>query len=116
MSINSGAFLYNLHSINRQVSVKKPYKSTERQQENNHHSFKVLMSRPILMPLGIGLTLLAIQQLSGIDTIIFFTVEIFRSSGIMVLTNQNFDKLVIFNRKFNRWKPCNNNCGCGAIS
>lgn len=39
------------------------------------------MSRPILMPLAIGLTLLAIQQLSGIDSIIFFTVEIFRSSG-----------------------------------
>ncbi|XP_037033651.1 facilitated trehalose transporter Tret1-like [Bradysia coprophila] len=47
----------------------------------NHHSSKTLMSRPILMPLAIGLTLLAIQQLSGIDSIIFFTVEIFRSSG-----------------------------------
>ncbi|KAJ6645579.1 Facilitated trehalose transporter Tret1, partial [Pseudolycoriella hygida] len=50
-------------------------------QEDNPHSLKTLMSRPILMPLAIGLTLLAIQQLSGIDSIIFFTVEIFRASG-----------------------------------
>jgi facilitated trehalose transporter len=39
------------------------------------------MRREILLPLGIGLTLLTIQQLSGIDAVIFFTVEIFRASG-----------------------------------
>lgn len=38
-------------------------------------------SRPILLPLSIGLTLLVLQQVSGIDAIIFFTVEIFRASG-----------------------------------
>lgn len=44
-------------------------------------SFKVLFSRECLMPLGIGLGLLVIQQLSGIDAVIFFTVEIFRTAG-----------------------------------
>ena len=39
------------------------------------------LTRPILMPLCIGLTLLVIQQVSGIDAVIFFTVDIFRSSG-----------------------------------
>lgn len=46
--------------------------------ENNKSIFK---TRAVLMPLGIGLAILAIQQLSGIDAIIFFTVEIFRSAG-----------------------------------
>lgn len=49
--------------------------------EVNPHSMRVLMSRPILKPLGIGLTLLLIQQFSGIDSVIFFTVDIFRASG-----------------------------------
>lgn len=35
----------------------------------------------MLLPLAIGLALLSIQQLSGIDAVIFFTVEIFRSAG-----------------------------------
>lgn len=47
----------------------------------NAMSRKVLFSRPVLLPLAIGLTLLIIQQVSGIDAIIFFTVEIFRASG-----------------------------------
>lgn len=42
---------------------------------------KVLFTRPILLPLTIGLTLLVLQQISGIDAIIFFTVEIFTASG-----------------------------------
>lgn len=45
-------------------------------------SKKVLFTRPVLLPLSIGLVLLTIQQVSGIDAIIFFTVEIFRASGI----------------------------------
>lgn len=39
------------------------------------------MGGRVLRPLGIGLTLLLIQQLSGIDSVIFFTVDIFRASG-----------------------------------
>lgn len=41
----------------------------------------VIFTRPIMMPLTIGLMLLVLQQISGIDAIIFFTVEIFRESG-----------------------------------
>lgn len=44
-------------------------------------SWRVLLTRPILMPMLIGLTLLLIQQVSGIDAVIFFTVNIFKSSG-----------------------------------
>lgn len=51
---------------------------------HNNHSIQVLLSRPILMPLAIGLTLLVIQQVSGIDAVIFFTVDIFRSSGMVL--------------------------------
>lgn len=66
---------------NFSVSGKPPLETAKTQLDDNAHSWKTLMSRPILMPLTIGLTLLAIQQLSGIDSIIFFTVEIFRASG-----------------------------------
>lgn len=41
----------------------------------------IYLTRPIVMPLIIGLSLLVLQQISGIDAIIFFTVEIFRESG-----------------------------------
>lgn len=56
-------------------------KITKDENTPSPYSMKVLLSRPILMPLLIGLTLLVIQQISGIDAIIFFTVEIFRASG-----------------------------------
>lgn len=42
---------------------------------------EVIFTRPLFMPLAIGLTLLVLQQVSGIDAIVFFTVEIFRESG-----------------------------------
>lgn len=42
----------------------------------------IFFTRPVLMPLVVGLSLLVLQQISGIDAIIFFTVEIFHASGI----------------------------------
>lgn len=53
----------------------------QQQQQKEEETWRVLLTRPILMPMLIGLTLLLIQQLSGIDAVIFFTVNIFRSSG-----------------------------------
>lgn len=50
----------------------KKYKSFE---------LKAFTRRTVLIPLGIGLVLLMAQQLSGIDSVIFFTVEIFKTSG-----------------------------------
>jgi facilitated trehalose transporter len=44
-------------------------------------SKKIFFSRAIMLPLGIGVALLTFQQFSGIDAIIFFTVEIFRNAG-----------------------------------
>lgn len=62
--------------------------------EENAPRKSIYFTRPIIMPLIIGLTLLVLQQISGIDSIIFFTVEIFRASG-------KFDDLIklIFNNK-----------------
>lgn len=54
--------------------------------DSNAMSSKVLFTRPVLLPLSIGLVLLIIQQVSGIDAIIFFTVEIFRASGINIIS------------------------------
>lgn len=45
----------------------------------------VLLSRRVCQPLLICMILLGIQQLSGIDTIVFYTVEIFRSAGNFVI-------------------------------
>lgn len=64
-----------------------PVNGNDNQKTINPHSRKVLFTRPILLPLGIGLALMVLQQISGIDAIIFFTVEIFRASG-------NIDSLV----------------------
>lgn len=44
-------------------------------------SYKALFSRACLLPLGIGMGLLVIQQISGIDAVIFFTVQIFQDAG-----------------------------------
>uniref|UniRef100_A0A182WEI2 Major facilitator superfamily (MFS) profile domain-containing protein n=1 Tax=Anopheles minimus TaxID=112268 RepID=A0A182WEI2_9DIPT len=44
-------------------------------------SKEALLRREIMIPLGIGLVLLSIQQLSGIDAVVFFTVEIFHAAG-----------------------------------
>ncbi|XP_055320158.1 facilitated trehalose transporter Tret1-like [Sitodiplosis mosellana] len=49
--------------------------------DDNKSKKSIYLTRPIVMPLIIGLSLLVLQQISGIDAIIFFTVEIFRESG-----------------------------------
>ncbi|EDS41795.1 sugar transporter [Culex quinquefasciatus] len=51
------------------------------EKQESPFSKSALFRREVLLPLGIGLALLSIQQLSGIDAVIFFTVEIFRSAG-----------------------------------
>lgn len=64
-------------------------------------------TRPVLMPLGIGLALLVLQQISGIDAIIFFTVEIFHSSGTHMRKRVENG---LFKRKraqWSRWVPFN---------
>lgn len=64
-------------SNNLNMSQKLKSEKAHPQTPTKHRFF----SRPILLPLSIGLTLLVLQQVSGIDAIIFFTVEIFRASG-----------------------------------
>uniref|UniRef100_A0A1B0CJD4 Facilitated trehalose transporter Tret1 n=2 Tax=Lutzomyia longipalpis TaxID=7200 RepID=A0A1B0CJD4_LUTLO len=67
-----------------QVNQVKLYKS---------YSFRALCRRTVLLPLAVGLTLLMIQQLSGIDAVIFFTVEIFRSAGSSI--NGNIATIIV---------------------
>lgn len=67
------------------ISAENQDNKTIQIEENNNEivrSKTSFFTRPVLMPLGIGLTLLVLQQISGIDAIIFFTVEIFHASGI----------------------------------
>lgn len=59
----------------RETDSPKKYKSFE---------LRAFRRRTILLPLGIGLVLLMVQQLSGIDSVIFFTVEIFKAAGSSV--------------------------------
>lgn len=62
--------------INVGMEMKQMSKTDDKQPNKS-----IYFTRPILMPLIIGLSLLVLQQISGIDAIIFFTVEIFRASG-----------------------------------
>ena len=41
-----------------------------------------ILRRPVLIPFGLSVALLVFQQVSGIDTVIFYTVEIFASANI----------------------------------
>lgn len=58
---------------------------------------KVLFSSAVRKPLVIGFALLFFQQFSGIDAVIFFTVEIFQKAGnsrvapFYVLSTSSFD-------------------------
>lgn len=73
-----------LEKCGRNTNTEKgesPQTAVDNSSDDESQSWKVLFSRPILMPMLIGLTLLLIQQVSGIDAVIFFTVDIFRSSG-----------------------------------
>lgn len=66
-----------------QTVEKQTIESTPTSNTNNSPQMTLTsyFTRPIIMPLSIGLTLLVLQQISGIDAIIFFTVEIFRAAG-----------------------------------
>lgn len=52
----------------------------------NLFSRKVMFSPVVLKPMIIGFALLLFQQYSGIDAVIFFTVEIFRKAGQLLIT------------------------------
>uniref|UniRef100_A0A1B0D0W2 Facilitated trehalose transporter Tret1 n=1 Tax=Phlebotomus papatasi TaxID=29031 RepID=A0A1B0D0W2_PHLPP len=67
-----------------QANQVKAYKS---------YSIRALCRRTVLLPLAVGLVLLVIQQLSGIDAVIFFTVEIFRSAGSSI--NGNIATIIV---------------------
>ncbi|XP_052133204.1 facilitated trehalose transporter Tret1-2 homolog [Frankliniella occidentalis] len=56
-------------------------------------SLKSFLRRPVLYPFGLCLALLGFQQVSGIDTVIFYTIEIFMAAGGSI--NEYFATILI---------------------
>nr|CAD7412453.1 unnamed protein product [Timema poppensis] len=54
---------------------------SEKTPDEDSYSLKELLRRPVLVPFVLSFTLLIFQQVSGIDSIIFYTVTIFKASG-----------------------------------
>lgn len=48
------------------------------------YSAEALLRRPVLIPFGLVVGVLVFQQVSGIDTVLFYTVSIFEASGSFV--------------------------------
>lgn len=48
---------------------------------NGPYSKKELLRKPVLVPFGVVVGVLVFQQVSGIDSIVFYTVSIFQASG-----------------------------------
>ncbi|XP_054258056.1 facilitated trehalose transporter Tret1-2 homolog isoform X2 [Macrosteles quadrilineatus] len=48
------------------------------------YSAEALLRRPVIIPFGLVTGVLIFQQVSGIDTVLFYTVEIFNASGSFV--------------------------------
>ncbi|XP_049764698.1 facilitated trehalose transporter Tret1-2 homolog [Schistocerca cancellata] len=63
------------------TSKKAPSKGASAAQEGSPFSRRALLRRPVLIPLALSLALLVFQQLSGIDSVVFYTVMIFESAG-----------------------------------
>lgn len=78
------------------ASEKTEIEMSEKQIDENQPKKSIYFTRPIVMPLVIGLSLLVLQQISGIDAIIFFTVEIFRESGMLAINKLMKKKKYIF--------------------
>ncbi|XP_060803772.1 facilitated trehalose transporter Tret1 isoform X2 [Amyelois transitella] len=72
-----------LHLSPRATATVKddPEEKCEEPETPSLFSRKVFLSSAVMKPLVVGFALLFFQQFSGIDAVIFFTVEIFESAG-----------------------------------
>ncbi|XP_063822514.1 facilitated trehalose transporter Tret1-like [Ostrinia nubilalis] len=72
-----------LHLSARATAIVKdaPEKSEDPSTPPSLFTRKVFFSSAVMKPLVVGFALLFFQQFSGIDAVIFFTVEIFESAG-----------------------------------
>ncbi|XP_032515113.2 facilitated trehalose transporter Tret1-like [Danaus plexippus] len=66
---------------NKEDIVQTVSKGEKEDEPKSLFTRNVFLSSCVMKPLVIGFSLLFFQQFSGIDTIIFFTVEIFESAG-----------------------------------
>ncbi|XP_047109599.1 facilitated trehalose transporter Tret1-2 homolog [Schistocerca piceifrons] len=62
-------------------STKHRITSSANTRNGSPFSRRALLRRPVLIPLALSLALLVFQQLSGIDSVVFYTVMIFESAG-----------------------------------
>lgn len=103
---------------NEKIELELSEMSNAKTQEK---SKSIYLTRPIVMPLIIGLSLLVLQQISGIDSIIFFTVEIFRASGkcrvgrFIVNVAFQFQFILLNYRKFNKFSFGHNYGWSGSV-
>ncbi|XP_015109398.1 facilitated trehalose transporter Tret1 isoform X2 [Diachasma alloeum] len=65
--------------------VEKTHVESER--NSGHSALEVLLQPKNMKPLAISLGLMFFQQLSGINAVIFYTVEIFKSAGSSIESN-----------------------------
>ncbi|XP_039751675.1 facilitated trehalose transporter Tret1-2 homolog [Pararge aegeria] len=71
-----------LHLSEHAIATVKPEESNEKVEEpKSLFTREVFFSSAVIKPLTVGFALLFFQQFSGIDAVIFFTVEIFQSAG-----------------------------------
>lgn len=66
---------------------------TDAEIEDNDSSLKEMFSRKYMKSILISLGLMAFQQLSGINAVIFYTVQIFKMSGSSV--NENLSTIIV---------------------
>ncbi|RVE46126.1 hypothetical protein evm_009200 [Chilo suppressalis] len=70
-----------LHLSARATATVKDIPEKGEEQPSSLFTRKVFFSSAVIKPLTVGFALLFFQQFSGIDAVIFFTVEIFQSAG-----------------------------------
>ncbi|CAH2263454.1 jg13911 [Pararge aegeria aegeria] len=86
-----------LHLSEHAIATVKPEESNEKVEEpKSLFTREVFFSSAVIKPLTVGFALLFFQQFSGIDAVIFFTVEIFQSAGNSIRRYLPIASLVLF--------------------
>nr|CAD7439277.1 unnamed protein product [Timema bartmani] len=71
----------SIFTVDPELITAESLPPSEKTPDEDPYSLKELLRRPVLVPFVLSFTLLIFQQVSGIDSIIFYTVTIFKASG-----------------------------------
>ncbi|XP_068083952.1 facilitated trehalose transporter Tret1 [Anabrus simplex] len=77
----------------RQTSVFTVLPDQAGHSEGEKSTMEAFLRRPVMLPFCMSLFLMAFQQLSGIDSVVFYTVDIFRSAGSSI--NENLCTILV---------------------